>query len=111
MILELIATILSLVGSWMVYKKMGRQGWECIIPFYNVYVLFQVLYGNGRKMLLLLIPFYNIYVAIKLQIDLAHGFNQFGAFVLGLVLVNPVFMAILGFGDYSFTAPSNSAAV
>jgi len=26
MILELIATILSLVGSWMVYKKMGRQG-------------------------------------------------------------------------------------
>lgn len=28
MILELIATILSLVGSWMVYKKMGRQGWE-----------------------------------------------------------------------------------
>lgn len=32
MILELIATILSLVGSWMVYKKMGRQGWEGIVP-------------------------------------------------------------------------------
>ena len=31
MILELIATILSLVGSWMVYKKMGRQGWEGIV--------------------------------------------------------------------------------
>lgn len=34
MILELIATILSLVGSWMVYKKMGRQGWEgALSPF------------------------------------------------------------------------------
>lgn len=39
MILELIATILSLVGSWMVYKKMGRQGWEGIVPIYNTYVL------------------------------------------------------------------------
>ena len=38
MILELIATILSLVGSWMVYKKMGRQGWEGIVPIYNTYV-------------------------------------------------------------------------
>ncbi len=109
--LSVILYVVMIVADWKVYEKMGRQGWECIIPFYNVYVLFQVLYGNGWKMLLLLSPFYNIYVAIKLQIDLAHGFNQFGAFVLGLVLVNPVFMAILGFGDYSFTAPSNSAAV
>lgn len=71
MILELIATILSLVGSWMVYKKMGRQGWEGIVPIYNTYVLCQELYGNGWKFLLLLIPFYNIYFGIKMMIDLA----------------------------------------
>ena len=65
MILELIATILSLVGSWMVYKKMGRQGWEGIVPIYNTYVLCQELYGNGWKFLLLLIPFYNIYFGIQ----------------------------------------------
>ena len=81
--LSVILYVVMIVADWKVYEKMGRQGWECIIPFYNVYVLFQVLYGNGWKMLLLLSPFYNIYVAIKLQIDLAHGFNQFGAFVLG----------------------------
>ena len=81
--LSVILYVVMIVADCKFYEKMGRQGWECIIPFYNVYVLFQVLYGNGWKMLLLLIPFYNIYVAIKLQIDLAHGFNQFGAFVLG----------------------------
>mgnify|MGYP000712497399 CR=1 FL=1 len=75
MILELIATILSLVGSWMVYKKMGRQGWEGIVPIYNTYVLCQELYGNGWKFLLLLIPFYNIYFGIKMMIDLAKAFN------------------------------------
>lgn len=38
---SLICTILTLVASWMVYKKMGRQGWEGIVPIYNLYVLCQ----------------------------------------------------------------------
>lgn len=56
--IQIIAAILSMAGSWMVYKKMGRQGWEGIVPIYNTYVLCQELYGNGWKFLLLLIPFY-----------------------------------------------------
>ena len=47
MILELIIGILTLVAEWMIFKKMGRQGWEGIVPFYNTYVLCQELYGNG----------------------------------------------------------------
>ena len=27
--------ILTLVAEWMIFKKMGRQGWEGIVPFYN----------------------------------------------------------------------------
>lgn len=55
---SLICTILTLVASWMVYKKMGRQGWEGIVPIYNLYVLCQELYGSGWKFLLLLIPLF-----------------------------------------------------
>lgn len=47
MILSLIIGILTLVAEWMIFKKMGRQGWEGIVPFYNTYVLCQELYGNG----------------------------------------------------------------
>lgn len=68
MILELIIGILTLVAEWMIFKKMGRQGWEGIVPFYNTYVLCQELYGNGWKFLLLLIPIYNIYFVIKMNI-------------------------------------------
>ena len=66
MILSLIISILTLVAEWMIFKKMGRQGWEGIVPFYNTYVLCQELYGNGWKFLLLLIPIYNIYFVIKI---------------------------------------------
>lgn len=53
MILSLIIGILTLVAEWMIFKKMGRQGWEGIVPIYNTYVLCQELYGNGWKFLLL----------------------------------------------------------
>lgn len=35
MILSLIIGILTLVAEWMIFKKMGRQGWEGIVPIYN----------------------------------------------------------------------------
>lgn len=101
-LLGLIGTILTMVASWMIYKKMGRQGWEGIIPFYSTYVLCQELYGNGWKFLLLLIPFYNIYFVIKMQIDLAKAFNQSAGFGIGLLLVPFVFQLILGFGSAQY---------
>ena len=97
--LELFVTIISLAASWRIFQKMGRNGWEGIIPLYNTYVLFEELYGNGWRMLLLLIPLYNIYLAFKLNIDLAHKFHQGTGFGVGLTLLYPVFGCILGFGN------------
>ena len=102
MLLEIIGAILSMVGSWMIFKKMGRQGWEGIVPFYNTYVLCQELYGNGWKFLLLLIPFYNIYFAIKMMVDLAKAFNQGVGFAIGLLLLPFVFNLILAFGGAQY---------
>ena len=100
--IALIFYALILAAQWMYYQKMGRQGWEGIVPLYNSYVLFEELYGNGGKMLLLLIPIFNIYVAIKLYIDLAHAFGLGTGFGIGLVLLNPVFSCILGFGGATY---------
>lgn len=100
--IQIIAAILSMAGSWMVYKKMGRQGWEGIVPIYNTYVLCQELYGNGWKFLLLLIPFYNIYFAIKMMIDLAKAFNLGAGFGIGLLLLPFVFWLILAFGSTQY---------
>ncbi len=35
------AAVLSLLASWKMFIKMGEPGWKGIIPFYNVYVMFQ----------------------------------------------------------------------
>ncbi len=100
-----ILAIAALVGMWFVFVKMGRQGWEGIVPFYNLYVLFEELYGNGIKFLLLLIPFYNIYIAIKLYIDWGKTFSKETGFIIGLILLNPIFMLIMAFDDSTYTKP------
>lgn len=107
--LSFIMTAIIFVSQWFVYKKMGREGWEGIIPVYNSYVMFEVLYGNGWKFLLILIPFYNIYVICKLFIDLAHAFNKSTGFGWGLILVQCVFMPILALSnDIQFGDGSNA---
>ena len=88
---------LILVANWFLYLKMGREGWEGIVPFYNAYVLFEEFYGSGWKFLLLFVPVFNIYVAIRMTIDLAHSFGKSGGFVLGMFLLSPVFLMILAF--------------
>lgn len=89
--------LITYVAQWFVYKKMGREGWEGIIPLYNTYVMFEELYGSGWSFLKILIPFYGIYVVIKCNIDLAHNFNKSTGFGWGLTLLPTIFMCITGF--------------
>ena len=98
-LLGTIALIASYVIGWFKFKKMGRQGWEALVPFYNLYVEFEVVYGNGMKFLLLFIPIYNIYVIIKLLMDTAVGFNKPASFGWGMFFLPIVFEAILAFDD------------
>ena len=96
---SLLVLVVTYVARYFIYKKMGREGWEGIIPLYNSYVMFEELYGNGWKFLLLLIPLFNIYVACKLFIDLAHKFNQSTGFGVGLIFLNTIFECILAFSN------------
>ena len=100
--LELLATVLALVASWRIFQKMGRQGWEGIVPIYSAYVMMQELYGNGWRVLLFLIPIYNIYLIFKVYIDLANRFHLGAGFGVGLALVYPIFGLLLAFGNYTY---------
>lgn len=97
-----IVSILAIIALWFVFKKAGEQGWKAIIPLYNAYVLYKLIWGNGWKFLLLLIPIYNIIFYIQSMIRLARAFGKGTGFGVGLILVNVVFMCILGFGDAQY---------
>ena len=100
--ITIICIILVLITNWVIFKKMGREGWEGIVPLYSSYVLCHELYGNGWKFLLILVPLYNIYFGIKLYVDWAKAFNKGVGFAMGMLFLPFIFQLILAFGDATY---------
>lgn len=96
-ILALATGIFTIICNWKVYKKAGKQGWETIVPIYNIIVLLEIVNLPMWYILLFLVPFANIYATFKIYIELAKKFGQSVGFGIGLVFLNPIFMAILAF--------------
>ena len=97
--IDLILNLLFWVSVWRIFQKMGREGWEGLIPFYNVYRVFDYTCGNGWKFLFLLIPIVNIYFLFKVSMDLARRFGKPGVFGVGMVFLPGVFWPLLAFWD------------
>ena len=78
-IISLVLCVFVLVCMWIVFRKAGKPGWAAIVPFYNLYVLFDITWGSGMRFLLLLIPIYNIILGIQTQVRLARAFGKAAA--------------------------------
>lgn len=75
-IIYLLIVVLMLVSSWKVYEKAGRQGWEGIIPIYNLYVMLQII--NRPWWWLLIMIFIPIANVIMMIIALKEFLAKFG---------------------------------
>jgi len=92
--------IFLIITYWKLFKKAGRNGWEAIVPFYNMYVLTEISGQNGWLFLLTLIPgvggaIWTIMVSIKL----APAFGKDPAYAIGLIFLPIIFYPILAFGS------------
>lgn len=54
--LSLLLGVAGIVACWLLFKKAGKPGWASIVPFYNVYTLFEITWGSGWRFLMLLDP-------------------------------------------------------
>lgn len=107
-VFALILVVIMIVANWKIFTKAGKPGWASIVPFYNMYTLFEVAGMNGWMFLLLLVPIVNIVMAITVYINLAKAFGQSGAFAVGLILLNPIFSLILAFGKAQYVGAGDT---
>ena len=97
-----ISAVITVVILWRIFTKAGEKGWKAIIPFYNIYVLFELTWGSGIKFLFLLIPFFNFYVIIKTCLNVARAFGKGGGYATGLFFLSPIFGLIIAFSDMEY---------
>ena len=102
--------VATLIGLWKIFQKAGYQGWESIIPFYNTYVLCDIVFGNGLLFLITFVPYVNVVFIYIIYFKLAGVFNKSTAYGLGLVFLSPIFIIMLGFDPNAFySGPSVKA--
>ncbi|WP_212746985.1 DUF5684 domain-containing protein [Sinomonas gamaensis] len=116
-----VATIISIVIAIAVtgimfmgvFRKAGKPQWAAFVPFYNYYLLLDIvgrpswwiwLFVGG--VLLSWIPFIGFLIGIGLLVlqilvmnDLSKSFGKDAGWTVGLVLLPVVFVSILGYGQ------------
>jgi Family of unknown function (DUF5684) len=98
--------ILMIAGMWKMFTKAGQPGWAAIIPIYNNYIMCKIVGRPGWWVILLLIPYLNFIFFIIIMLDLAKSFAKGIGFAVGLILLSPIFVCILGFGEAEYQGPS-----
>lgn len=94
--------ILYLICLWRLFIKLGEKGIYSIIPIYNIYILSKKLLGNGLFFIGFLIPIVNIILMIYLNYKLGKMFNKNIIFIIGLIILNPIFLIILSFDNSDY---------
>ena len=124
-VVSLAITVFSIICLWKIFEKAGEAGWKCLIPIYNVYVFLKICWeakyfiylilaiiaaiiltavgtANNSGALagiggfLIVILYIAIFVVdIIAMIKLAKRFGKSGAFAVGLIFLNAIFLAIL----------------
>ena len=134
-IAALALVIIHIIALWKIFEKAGEPGWAALVPIYNGFVLLKIVGMNpwwilivfGANMLtqilsqigrlsefgfLILLPVsllnmaISLYVIITTSINLSRSFGKDNSFAIGLILVSPIFYAMLGFGQEQYVGPN-----
>lgn len=124
MLIALAVSIIQLIGMWKVFKKAGKGGWECLIPFYKDYVFIEISGLNwwwylitwsplvlGFIGLAWLAPFVSLFVLFNTCYNLSKKFDKGIGFAICLTLFAPICIPILGFSKnnvYNNVSVSNN---
>ena len=101
-IVAIVMWVLLIIAEWKIFTKAGKPGWHSIIPFLNLYDIFEIAGYNGWMFLTLLIPCVGWIFMILMLVKLAKAFGQGTGFTIGLILLTNIFLLILGFGPAQY---------
>lgn len=94
-------------AEYKLFKKAGVPGWGVFIPFYNLYLLMLIVWGNGWLWLIMFIPGANIVFTVATYIKLARVFGYGVGFGVAMVLFPVICIPILGFSSNRYLGPDN----
>ena len=120
LIFILAAVVLMIIANWILFKKMGIEGWKSLIPYVKDYLQMEKTGVDQRWLLIVvfgmivcIIPILGfiaylvaaIYFYVLYMVSLARSFDKTDGFAVGLILLPIIFVCILAFGDSKYVGP------
>lgn len=96
-IIYIAAAVITCIAMWKAFEKMGKKGYEALIPGHDTVVLLEKAGMPMWYFFLMLIPVCNVVFAIMMSIKLAEKFGKSAGFGVLLALIPVVGWPILGF--------------
>lgn len=116
-IVTLAVAILMIVAQWRIFTKAGEKGWKCLIPIYNMVVLFKIIGLSPWLLLIYLLAWIPVVGSIAVvilsiisMVKLGQAFGKSAGFIVGLIFLGPIFLLILGFGKAEYVGQNNTTA-
>jgi hypothetical protein len=98
--------VLMVVSMWKIFTKAGKPGWAILIPIYNIIVMLQIVGKPWWFLLLMLLPIVNIVIGVWVTNLLSLSFGKDSGYTIGLILLSPVFIPLLGLGKAEYQGPA-----
>ena len=112
-IISMAICVVMIIAMWKIFKKAGKNGWEAIVPVYNIIVMLEISNIPVWQIVFYFIPFANIYIMFKQYIELAKKFGKSSGFGVLTAFFPFICLPILGFGSASYegtaTTESNTS--
>lgn len=105
----IILLIITLIALMKIFKKANRSGVAAYIPFYNLWVLLEIINKPKIYILLLLIPIINLIFYFQVIVALGKAFRKPSLFILGMLFFPLIFIPILGFGSSEYIGINSEA--
>lgn len=101
-VISIVAAVFLIVAYWKIFEKAGEPGWKSIVPLYNTYTMYKLLFSSGWMFLLEFIPVVNIVMWVMRCKRTSHAFGHGAGYTLGLMFLPNIFAMILGFNSDEF---------
>lgn len=116
--------ILQIIANWNIFTKASEAGWKSLIPIYGDYVSYKIAWQTSYfwlnfilgillsyvsnanlnesmflSLIVILLKIALTVINIMYCVKLARAFGRGIGFAIGLILLQPIFLLILGFGS------------
>lgn len=108
-IIPLLFTIPT-VFAWKLFVKADKPGYYSLIPFFNLFVMLQIIKKPLWWMVLLIIPFLNVFVYMLMLVELVKCFGKYGLGQQFLAVIVPfVYLPVISLEkDIAYADPKST---